>query len=102
MSAASEALSCVPVSELTSVWRLPSIRYARLGFPDWLTMRVLALHATDAHDGHSTVRGVPGQRSCRTGGGTDCRELEAAPVGRLDRAVKLYITICYGYGEPLE
>jgi hypothetical protein len=41
MSAASEALSSVPVSELTSVWRLPSIRYAWPGLPDWLAVRIV-------------------------------------------------------------
>src|ERR1700691_5535886 len=50
MSSASEALRSVPVSALTSVWRLPSIRYARQGFPDWpairVPLRVQAMRAT--------------------------------------------------------
>src|SRR5271156_1431068 len=48
MSAASEARSSVPVSELTSFWRLPSIRYARRGLPDWPAIQVLALRANNA------------------------------------------------------
>src|SRR5271155_5966126 len=48
MSAASEARGSVPVSELTSFWRLPSIRYARRGLPDWPAIQVLALRANNA------------------------------------------------------
>src|SRR5271169_4252028 len=98
MSAASVALSSVPVSELTSFWGLPSLRYARQDLLDWPAAGIPFQTAAE-HDRHSTVQGVLGQRSCRIAA--------ADPPGRTRRAfaewlvslIRLAVTITYVFGR---